>query len=57
MKNKINQLKRGTYSKEVECYNCDYKGELDIMKGVRIGDKNCPECGCNCLHKSNFSIK
>ncbi len=35
-----------TYKANVMCGNCDFMGEIDIPKGVKISDKECPKCGC-----------
>lgn len=41
-----------TYSIEVACHNCDYRGETQIPKGTPVGGSPCPNCGCQTVAKS-----
>ncbi len=40
-----------TYKAKVFCLNCDFEDTLDIEKGLRIEDKECPKCGNKTLNK------
>jgi len=37
--------KSNIYEVDVICYNCDFKGKVDINKGVQIKEAECPRCG------------
>ena len=40
----------GLYKVSVKCGNCDYHNEsLTLMKGKRVCDMPCPNCGNNTL--------
>lgn len=41
-----------TYSIEVACNNCNYRGETQIPKGTLVGGSPCPNCGCQTVVKS-----
>ena len=34
------------------CENCDYEDDTEIPKGTKVGDAECPECGCQSLFKA-----
>jgi len=40
-----------TYKLEAVCDNCDYSGEVEIPKGTKVEEMDCPQCGCKELHK------
>lgn len=40
-----------TYKAKVYCSNCDFKKEIDIPKGKKIGETECPNCGTPELSK------
>ena len=33
------------YTVKVDCENCDYKGEANIIKGTPVERGKCPNCG------------
>lgn len=39
------------YKAMVICSNCGFDKEIEISKGTKIGDMNCPNCGCQDLKK------
>ena len=41
-----------TYRMPAICYNCDFKGEIDIRKGIEISETFCPKCGNKTLRKA-----
>jgi len=41
-----------TYRMPVICYNCDFKGEIDIPKGTQVKETLCPKCGNKTLRKA-----
>lgn len=45
-----------TYQKDCRCFNCGWKDEVDIPKGILvslfIARKECPNCGCLTLYTS-----
>ncbi len=41
-----------TYRMPVICYDCDFKGEMDIPKGIGVGETLCPKCGNKTLRKA-----
>jgi|GEM_PF-2553615 len=41
-----------TYKIKVMCNNCENIQDLDIEKGKKISDAECPNCGCKELVKS-----
>ena len=41
-----------TYQMPVICYNCDFKGEIDIPKGTQAQETLCPKCGNKTLRKA-----
>ena len=40
------------YKLEVFCTNCDFKGEVDIPKGILVDDYKCPKCDVPAVKKS-----
>ena len=34
------------YKTHVVCYNCGWKGEVDILKGMEVEYHLCPQCEC-----------
>jgi len=44
--------KEDHYVEEVSCSNCSFHGEVQIEKGNRLGDVECPRCGVKSLRKS-----
>ena len=41
-----------TYTLHVECKNCGFDDEADIVKGVQVDQARCPDCGCTELRKA-----
>jgi ssDNA-binding Zn-finger/Zn-ribbon topoisomerase 1 len=37
--------KKDIYKMKVWCPNCDFGGEVEINKGVKVDEHPCPECG------------
>lgn len=33
-----------SYKMLVSCSNCNFKGEVEIPKSVRVNEHNCPNC-------------
>jgi hypothetical protein len=44
--------KRNSYEVDVICYNCDFKGEVDVNKGIQIKEAVCPKCGNKTLRQA-----
>lgn len=40
-----------TYRAKVYCANCDFREEINIQKGKKINDTECPKCGTAELNK------
>lgn len=40
-----------TYKMKVYCGNCDFRGEIDIPKGVLVSEAECTQCGTTTLAK------
>lgn len=41
-----------TYKVRVRCTNCGKVQEVEIEKGERVANAECPNCGCgNCLER------
>jgi hypothetical protein len=36
-----------SYAIQAVCRNCEWSGELRILKGIRVSEANCPKCKCN----------
>ena len=49
--------KKNTYNQHVSCTNCDFDGNISIIRGERVYDQICPVCGCNTLQKDSYRIK
>ena len=46
------------YNVEIKCDNCGFSGVADLVKGTKVNDNKCPNCGCNEIHrKGKDSIK
>lgn len=45
-----------TYFQEVYCSNCPFKGGVYILKGTKINDSPCPNCGCKELERSYENV-
>lgn len=41
-----------TYSIEVACNNCNFRGKVQIPKGTPVAGSLCPNCGCQTVVKS-----
>ena len=39
------------YEINVQCNNCDFKGNIEVKKGTKIEDEKCPNCGCQTITK------
>ncbi len=35
-----------TYTVSVACQNCDYEGEAELPKGMKVDKAPCPQCAC-----------
>ncbi|MBI2038914.1 MAG: hypothetical protein HYT22_01360 [Candidatus Niyogibacteria bacterium] len=40
-----------TYKLKVFCVNCNFKGEIEIPKGVAYKSQECPNCGVTGLER------
>lgn len=40
-----------TYLTSFYCYNCGSKGTINILKGKKINETMCENCGCKTLEK------
>lgn len=48
-----------TYTTTASCYNCEWKGNVTLNKGVNINGgygSICPNCGCTTLTKNSISF-
>lgn len=45
-----------TYKVLVYCNNCNYNGNIEILKGTPVPDNmKCPNCGCKSCSKQPFA--
>lgn len=42
------------YKAKVICGNCGFDEEIEIPKGTKIDDMECPHCGCQDLTKKQI---
>lgn len=43
-----------TYRLRYFCSNCNYRGTVEIPKGMPNHTKNCPSCGCYTYKKDSW---
>jgi len=41
-----------TYTEEASCSNCSFQGEVEIERGKKLEEVDCPRCGVKSLRKS-----
>jgi ssDNA-binding Zn-finger/Zn-ribbon topoisomerase 1 len=39
-------MEKESYKAKVWCHNCGLNREIELRKGVRVEDGECPDCGC-----------
>lgn len=40
------------YTLDADCSNCGFVGSVDIPKGVKLEEKECPNCECKELSRT-----
>ncbi len=43
----------GVYKQKVFCSNCNFRGEIEIARGVLVDKAECPNCGNKTLDRDD----
>lgn len=46
-------MEKNTYKQNVLCINCNFKDVIDIVKGIKIEEAKCPNCGNDSLERDD----
>ncbi len=50
-------MEKEIYKIKVFCANCNFQGEIEILKGVACKSYECPNCGVTGLERKYESVR